>query len=133
MAICWERPLPLAFHLCCFYFSVVLVVRVPFPIGVWGRMWNSIVSVPDLCLFVYLTQYQYFRIEVICKFHIQRFVNEQYKVSQLRASHTIRYTYSFQMGFPVTFILISGKARKKQSQFLCTGLDFPLYTNFLTN
>ena len=30
MAICWERAVPLAFHLCCFYFSVDLVVRVPF-------------------------------------------------------------------------------------------------------
>ena len=34
MAICWERAVPLAFHLCCFYFSVVLAVRVPFPFGV---------------------------------------------------------------------------------------------------
>ena len=25
----------------------------PFPIGVWGRVWNSIVSVPDHCLFIY--------------------------------------------------------------------------------
>ena len=29
MAICWERAVPLGFHLCCLYFSVVLVVRVP--------------------------------------------------------------------------------------------------------
>ena len=28
MAICWERAVLLAFHLGCFYFSVVLVVRV---------------------------------------------------------------------------------------------------------
>ena len=33
-----------------FIFSAILVVRVPFPFGVWGRMWNSIVSVPDHCL-----------------------------------------------------------------------------------
>ena len=26
MAICWERPVPLAFHLCCFYFSTVVPV-----------------------------------------------------------------------------------------------------------
>ena len=52
MAICWERAVPLAFHLCCVNFSAVLVVRVPFPFGVWGRMWNSIVSVPDHCLFL---------------------------------------------------------------------------------
>ena len=49
MAICWERAVPLAFHLCCFYFSAVLVVRVPFPLGVWGRVWNSIVSVRNHC------------------------------------------------------------------------------------
>ena len=53
MAICWERAIPLAFHL-CFNFSAVLVERVPFPFGVWGRMWNSIVSVPDRCHFCLL-------------------------------------------------------------------------------
>ena len=46
-----ELPL-LAFHLCCFNFSAVLVVRVLFPLGVWDRMWNLIVSVPDHCLFL---------------------------------------------------------------------------------
>ena len=46
MVICWERAVPLAFHLCCFYFSDGLVVRVLFPFGVWGRVWNSIISVP---------------------------------------------------------------------------------------
>ena len=55
MANCWERAVPLAFHLCCFlfvfYFSAVLIVGVPFPFGVKGRMWNSILSVP----FIYLT------------------------------------------------------------------------------
>ena len=45
-AICWERDVPLAFHLCCFNFNAVLVVRVPFQFGVWDRMWNLIVSVP---------------------------------------------------------------------------------------
>ena len=49
MAICWERAVPVAFHLCCFNFSAVLVVRVPFPFGVWSRILNSIVSVPDHC------------------------------------------------------------------------------------
>ena len=43
MAICWERAVPLSFH-----FSAVLVVRVPFPFGVWDRMWNSIVSDPEI-------------------------------------------------------------------------------------
>ena len=54
MAICWERAVPLDFYLCCFYFCVVLVVRVPFPFGVLGRVWNSIVSGPDHCLFYLL-------------------------------------------------------------------------------
>ena len=36
VAICWERAVPLAFHLCCFYFSAVFIVGVgvPFPFGV---------------------------------------------------------------------------------------------------
>ena len=50
MAICWERAVPMAFHLCCFNFCAALVVRVPFPFDVWGRMWDSIVSVADHCL-----------------------------------------------------------------------------------
>ena len=33
------------------------VVIVPFPYGVCGRMWNSIVSVPDHCLFIYYKKY----------------------------------------------------------------------------
>ena len=53
MAICWERAVSLAFHLCYIYFSAVLVVRVPFPFGVCGRVWNLIVSVPDHCLCIY--------------------------------------------------------------------------------
>ena len=32
---------------------IVLIVCVPFPFGVWGGMWNSIVTVPDICLFSY--------------------------------------------------------------------------------
>ena len=52
MAICWERAVPLAFHLCCFNFSAVLLVHVPFLFDVWDRMWNLIVSVPDHCLFL---------------------------------------------------------------------------------
>ena len=50
MAISWERVVPLAFHLCCFYFSAVLIVSVPFRFGVLGSMWNSIVAVPDHCI-----------------------------------------------------------------------------------
>ena len=30
------RAAPSAFHVCCFYFSAVLVVRVLFPFGVWA-------------------------------------------------------------------------------------------------
>ena len=35
---------------CAVLFNTVLIVCVPFPFGVWGRMWNSIVSVPDNCI-----------------------------------------------------------------------------------
>ena len=48
MAICLERAVPLAYNLCCFYFSTVLIVGVPFPFGVEGKVWNSIASVPDI-------------------------------------------------------------------------------------
>ena len=34
-------------------FLAILIVGVLFPFGVLGRMWNSIVSVPDHCLFIY--------------------------------------------------------------------------------
>ena len=44
---------PWLFTCVVFIFSAVLVVRVPFPFGVWGRMWNSIVPVPDHCRFIY--------------------------------------------------------------------------------
>ena len=53
MAICWEKSVPLTFHLYCFDFSAVLIVGVPFPFGVEVMMWNLIVSVPDHCLFIY--------------------------------------------------------------------------------
>ena len=52
-----KKAFPFGFLLCCltlcrlnqfFFFFCV-----PFPFGVWGRMWNSIVSVPDHCLFIY--------------------------------------------------------------------------------
>ena len=32
-------------------------VCVRFPLGVWGRMWNSIASVPDLCFFIYFVNW----------------------------------------------------------------------------
>ena len=34
--------------------DAVSVVCVPFLLSVWGWMWNSIVSVPDQCLFTHL-------------------------------------------------------------------------------
>ena len=37
MAICWERVIPLASHLCCFCFGAVLVVGVPFPVWCLGQ------------------------------------------------------------------------------------------------
>ena len=57
MAFCWERavPCPVGFSFVLSSFTAVLVVRVPFPFGVWGRVWNSIVSVPDHCLFIYFS------------------------------------------------------------------------------
>ena len=53
MSICWERAVPLAFHLHYFYYNAILIVGVPFPFGVKGRIWNSIVSVPNHCLLAY--------------------------------------------------------------------------------
>ena len=38
---------------CATLLYVVLIVCVPFPFGVWGRMWNSIVSVRDYCIYIY--------------------------------------------------------------------------------
>ena len=38
MAICWERAVPLASHLCCFTFSAVLIVGdLPFPVWCLGQ------------------------------------------------------------------------------------------------
>ena len=67
MATCLARAVPLVFHLCCYVFSAVLVVRVPFLFGAWGRIWNSIASVPDLCIFIYFAVFQ--RIECNLKEH----------------------------------------------------------------
>ena len=49
--------IPLAFHVCCFYFSAVVDVLVSFLFSVWGRVWNSIVSVPNHCLFIYFSDF----------------------------------------------------------------------------
>ena len=45
---------PWLFTCVIFIFSAVLVVRVLFLFGVWGKVWNSIVSVPDYWLFFQL-------------------------------------------------------------------------------
>ena len=39
---------------CAVLLCAVLIVCVPFPFAVWDRMWNSIVSVSDHYLFVYV-------------------------------------------------------------------------------
>ena len=39
-----------------FYLYAVLIVCVRFPFGDRGWMWNSIVSVPDHCLFIYFKE-----------------------------------------------------------------------------
>ena len=48
---------PWRFTCVVFIFGAVLVERVPFQFDVWGRMWNSIVSVPNHCLFFYSAIY----------------------------------------------------------------------------
>ena len=54
MAICWERLSHQSYTV--LILNAVLVVLIPLPFGVWGGMWNSIVSAPDHCLFVYFSQ-----------------------------------------------------------------------------
>ena len=54
MAICWEILSRQIFTV--LILNAALVVLVPLPFGVWGGMWNSIVSAPDHCLFVYFLQ-----------------------------------------------------------------------------
>ena len=38
---------------CAVLLYAIIVFCVPFPYGVWGRKWNSIVSVPDRGLFIF--------------------------------------------------------------------------------
>ena len=54
MAICWERLSRQLFTI--LNLDAVLVVLAPLPFGVCGGMWNSTVSAPDHCLFVYFSQ-----------------------------------------------------------------------------
>ena len=62
--MCWESAVLLDFRMCCLL-CVVLIVNVPFPFGVWGRMWNSIVLVPNHCLFVYYLKYCKFKFQTV--------------------------------------------------------------------
>ena len=48
----------IGFLLVLFLFFAVLIVYVRFPFGVQGRMWNSVVSVPDHCFFINFTTYR---------------------------------------------------------------------------
>ena len=48
---------PLGFPLLLCFLYAVLIDYVPFPYGVCGRMWSSIVSVPDQCIFIYFSSY----------------------------------------------------------------------------
>ena len=54
MAICWEILSRQLFTV--LILNAILGVLVPLPFGVRGGMWNSIVSAPDLFLFVYVSQ-----------------------------------------------------------------------------
>ena len=48
---------PWLFSCVVFIFSAVLVVHVSFWFGVWSWVWNSVISVPDHCLFYLLYTY----------------------------------------------------------------------------
>ena len=51
VAICLGKSSPTGFLLVLFLFSAVLIVGVPFPFCCLGQ--DSIVSVPEHCLFIY--------------------------------------------------------------------------------
>ena len=53
-----QRSTLLAYSTCvAYFFGAVLLVSVPFPFGVCGGQWNSIVSVPGHCLSFYFIHY----------------------------------------------------------------------------
>ena len=52
----WKELSPWFFTCVVFIYSADLVVRVPFPFGVLGRVWISIKSVPDHCLFIFYAE-----------------------------------------------------------------------------
>ena len=51
--ICWERADLLAFRLCCVFFMPSWLFVFLSRVISWEVFWNSIVSVPDHCLFIY--------------------------------------------------------------------------------
>ena len=40
---------------CAVLLNAIFIVCIPLPFGVYGRMWNLIVSVPDHCLLIYFS------------------------------------------------------------------------------
>ena len=102
------RAVPLAFHLCHFYFSAVLVVRVPFPFGVWGRVWNSIVSVPDHCLFIYFGSMTMFFFPLILKLYHTAQINWNY-------SNYFMYQNGMSVTLTLTCWYIAYKVHKHES------------------
>ena len=46
---------------CVILLYAVLIVCVSFPVGCMGMIWNSIVSVPDNCLFIYFKYFMFRR------------------------------------------------------------------------
>ena len=52
VGFCWERAVLLVLSYCCSYF-MSSEFMCSFPNGVYDRMSNSIVSVPDRCFFIY--------------------------------------------------------------------------------
>ena len=79
---------PLGFPFVMFYFFITseLIVCVPFPFGVWSRMWNSNVSVPDHCLYLLFNKTE-FDILILCL--ISLLPGESF--SELNGLSSIRY------------------------------------------
>ena len=66
----------------------VLIVRVAFLFGVLGRMWNSIVSVPEHCLFIYFS--------FLCNCSIQFMVGCTFSIKVMTSSWFLQYgAYTF--------------------------------------
>ena len=52
VAIWWKKDVLLTYRLCCGTLDVVLGACVSFPFVVLDRAWNSVVLVPEYCLFI---------------------------------------------------------------------------------